>query len=218
MTLPEKILSREAKEALILQFDTNGEVARARAAGLVVNVDIATTTGDLLVGADIHFVVENFDPNDQLGWVGIYWSDASFSVASYNFRFTRSPNETDSDFYRRMDSDVHPFGRLRRRDYGFFGRLAGVRGEGPDPNGVPNDASVMTNRCLKRWEGDAHSHGHMPLRDFIRLKIMGDDTLAEAAKTRLTGRDPIEEFLAEHYDGSDITLDENTRVVFWFDN
>ena len=76
----------------------------------------------------------------------------------------------------------------------------------------------MTSRCLKRWEGDAHSHGHMSLRDFIQRKIVGDDTLAEAAKTKLAGRDPIEEFLAEHYDGNDITLDENTRVVFWFDN
>ncbi len=218
MTLPEKILSREAKEALILQFDTNGEVARARAAGLVVNVDIATTTGDLIVGADIHFVVENRDPNDGLGWAGIYWSDASFGPASHNYNLMRAPYETDSDFFRRLDNSVHPFGRLRRRDYGFFGRLAGVREEGPDPNGVPNDASVMTSRCLKRWEGDAHSHGHMPLRDFIRLKIVGYGTLAEAAKTSLAGRDPIEEFLTERYDGSDFTLDENTRVVYWFDN
>lgn len=218
MTLPERILSREAKEALILQFDTNGEVARARAAGLVVNVDITTTTGEILMGTDIHFVVESRDPNDDLGWVGMYWSDASFSVAPYNFKLTRNPSETDSDFYRRMDSCVHSFGRLRRRDYGFFGRLAGVREDGPAPNGVPNDASAMTSRCLNRWEGDAHSHGHMPLRDFIRLKIMGYGTLAEAAKTKLAGRDPIEEFLTEHYDGSDFTLDENTRVIFWFDN
>lgn len=218
MALPEKILSREAKEALILQFDTNGEVARARASGLSVSVDISSTTGDLLVGADIHFVVESRDPNDGLGWVGIYWSDASFAPASYSYNPVSAPDETDSDFYRRMDSNVHPFGRLRRRDYGFFSRLAGVRGEGPEPNGAPDDASVMANRCIKRWEGDAHSHGHMSLRDFIQRKIVGDDTLAEAAKTKLAGRDPIEEFLAEHYDGNDITLDDNTRVVFFFDN
>ena len=218
MFTPTKRLSRDAKEALIQQFDTKGEVARARASGLPVSVDISSTTGDLLVGADIHFVVESRDPRDNHGWVGIYWSDASFAPASYSYNLVRAPDETDSDYYRRMDNNVHPFGRLRRRDYGFFSRLAGVRGEGPEPNGVPDDASVMTNRCIKRWEGDAHSHGHMSLRDFIQRKIVGDDTLAEAAKAKLAGRDPIEEFLAEHYDGNDSTLDENTRVVFWFDN
>ena len=35
MILPMKRLSHKEKEALILQFDTNGEVARARAAGRV---------------------------------------------------------------------------------------------------------------------------------------------------------------------------------------
>ena len=218
MLTPTKRLSRDAKEALIQQLDTRGEVARARASGLPVSVDISSTTGDLLVGADIHFVIENRDPNDQLGWVGIYWSDASFGPAPYNNSLVRAPDEKDSDFFRRLDNSVHPFGRLRRRDYGFFSRLAGVRGEGPDPNGVPDDASVMANRCLKRWEGDAHSHGHMSLRDFIRLKITGDGAIAEAAKSKLQGGDPITEFLGEHYDGDDITLDENTRVVFWFDN
>ncbi len=218
MFTPTKRLSRDAKEALIQQFDTKGEVARARSAGRVVNVDITTITGDLLVGADIHFVIESRDPNDDLGWVGIYWSDASFAPASYSYNPVRAPDETDSDFYFHVDSNVHPFGRLRRRDYGFFSRLAGVRGEGPEPNGVPDDASVMASRCINRWGGDAHSHGHMSLRDFIQRKIVGDDTLAEAAKTKLAGRDPIEEFLAEHYDGNDITLDDNTRVVYWFDN
>ena len=218
MFTPTKRLSRDAKEALILQLDTKGEVARARASGLPVSVDISSTTGDLLVGTDIHFVVESRDPNDDLGWVGIYWSDASFAPASYNYNPVHAPDATDSDFYCRLDSNVHPFGRLRRRDYGFFSRLAGVRGEGPEPNDVPDDASAMTRRYINRWVGDAHSHGHMSLRDFIQRKIVGDDTLAEAAKTKLAGRDPIEEFLAEHYDGNDITLDENTRVVFWFDN
>ena len=216
---PTKRLSRDAKEALIQQLDTNGEVARARASGLPVSVDISSTTGDLLVGADIHFVIENRDPRDNHGWVGIYWSDASFGPASYNHSPARVPDETDSDFYRRMDNNVHPFGRLRRRDYGFFSRLAGVRGEGPDPNGVPDDASAMANRCLKLWEGDAHSHGHMTLREFVKRKIISDDSLAEAAKSKLQGGDPIAEYLGDCvYDCNNITLDDNTRVVYWFDN
>lgn len=219
MFIPTKRLSRDAKEALIQQFDTRGEVARARASGLPVSVDISSITGDLLVGADIHFVIENRDPNDGLGWVGIYWSDASFAPASYSYNPVRVPDETDSDFYCRMDSNVHPFGRLRRRDYGFFSRLAGVRGEGPEPNGVPSDASVMSQRCVARWGGGGHSHGHMTLREFVKRKIISGDSLAEAAKSKLQGGDPIAEYLGDCVDESnDITLDDNTRVVFFFDN
>lgn len=118
-----------------------------------------------------------------------------------------------------MDHGVHPFGRLGRRDYEFFARLAGVRGDGPEPNGVPPDASVMSQRCVLRWEGDGHSHCHFTLREFVKRKILDDNTLAEAAKSKLQGGDPIAEYLGDCVDESnDITLDDNTRVVFFFDN
>ena len=81
---PTKRLSHDAKEALIQQLDTNGEVARARASGLSVSVDISSTTGELLVGADIHFTIEHRDPHDNLGWVGVFWSDAPHSPRRYN--------------------------------------------------------------------------------------------------------------------------------------
>ena len=119
---------------------------------------------------------------------------------------------------RRMDRGVHPFGRLGRRDYEFFARLAGVRGDGPEPNGVPPDASALTQRCVSRWEGDGHSHVHMTLREFVKRKIISDGSLAEAAKSKLQGGDPIAEFLGNCIDDDDITLDDNTRVIAWFDN
>lgn len=85
--------------------------------------------------------------------------------------------------------------------------------------GVPPDASVMTQRVVARWEGDGHSHGHMSLREFVKRKILDDNTLAEAAKSKLQGGDPIAEYLGDCADESnDITLDDNTRVVFFFDN
>ena len=59
----------------------------------------------------------------------------------------------------------------------------------------------------------------MTLREFVKRKVISDESLAEAAKSKLQGRDPIAEFLGDCVDDdTDITLDDNTRVVFWFDN
>ena len=170
------------------------------------------------MGADIHFTIEHRDPHDGLGWVGVFWSDAPHSPPIYNtgYMYDQNANITPEEQRRRMDHGVHPFGRLGRRDYKFFARLAGVRGDGPRPNGLPPDASAMTQRCVACWEDDGHSHGHMTLREFVKRKIVSDDSLAEAAKTKLQGGDPIVEYLRGCYYG--ITLDDNTRVVFWFDN
>jgi hypothetical protein len=173
------------------------------------------------MGADIHFVIEHNNPKDNLGWVGVYQSDASYSPPNYNRAAFNALyyNLPEEERRRRMDAGVHPFGLLSRRDYEFFSRLAGVRGDGPVPNGVPPDASAMTRRTIARWERSGHSHGHMPLREFIKRKIINDNSLVEVTKTRLQGIDPIVEYLKEHVcELDDITLDDNTRVVFFFDN
>ena len=170
--------------------------------------------------ADIHFTIEHRDPSDGLGWVGVFWSDAPHSPSQYNrdYLYDSNANTNLEEMRRRMDHGVHPFGRLGRRDYEFFGRLAGVRRDGPDPNGVPPDASVMTQRVVARWEGDGHSHGHMSLREFVKRKIITDVTIADAAKSKLQGGDPIAEYLGDCIDDDGITLDDNTRVIAWFDN
>ena len=172
------------------------------------------------MGADIHFTIEHRDPHDDLGWVGVFWSDAPHSPPSYNrSAYGNNANTPAEEQRRRMDDGVHPFGRLGRRDYEFFGRLAGVRRDGPDPNGVPPDASVMTQRVVARWGGDGHSHGHMSLREFVKRKIITDVTIADAAKSKLQGGDPVAKYLGDRVnDDNDITLDDNTRVLFWFDN
>ena len=218
---PGARLSRARKAEIIEAFDPSGTVKEARSMGFgaaVVGVDIKTDKGEILMGADIHFVIEHNDPEDGLGWVGVFWSDAPHSLSGYNHA-AYDVNISAEEQRRRMDDGVHPFGRLGRRDYEFFGRLAGVRRDGPDPNGVPPDASVMTQRVVARWEGDGHSHGHMSLREFVKRKILDDNTLAKAAKSKLQGGDPIAEYLGDCVDESnDITLDDNTRVVFFFDN
>ena len=220
---PGARLKRAHKAEIIEAFDTTGTVKEARSMGFgaaVVGVDIKTDKGELLMGADIHFTIEHRDPHDGLGWAGVFWSDAPHSPPSYNYTvYDNNANISAEEQRRRMDDGVHPFGRLGRRDYEFFGRLAGVRRDGPRPNGLPPDASAMTQRRVADWEGDGHSHGHMTLREFVKRKIVSDDSLAEAAKTKLQGGDPIVEYLrgcVDKYYG--ITLDDNTRVVFWFDN
>lgn len=172
------------------------------------------------MGADIHFTIEHRDPHDGLGWVGVFWSGALHSPSRYNtsYAYDQNANITLEEKLRRMDRGVHPFGRLGRRDYAFFARLAGVRGDGPEPNGVPPDASALTQRCISRWGGDGHSHVHMTLREFVKRKIISDETIADAAKSKLQGGDPIAEYLRDCIDDDDITLDDNTRVIAWFDN
>ena len=220
MLIPTKRLTREEKEALIQQFDTNSQVARARAAGRVVSVDIASTAGEILMGADIHFTIEHRDPHDNFGWVGVFWSDAWHSPSRYNtgYMYDQNANITPEEQRRRMDRGVHPFGRLGRRDYDFFARLAGVRGDGPEPNGVPSDVSALTQRYISRWGDNGHSHVHMTLREFIKRKIITDVTIADAAKSKLQGDDPIAEYLGDRIYGDGITLDDNTRVIAWFDS
>lgn len=172
------------------------------------------------MGADIHFTIEYRDPSDGLGWVGVFWSDASYSPDMYNKSGLHDTNLTSGseEHYRRLNYGVHPLGRLSRRDYDFFSRLASVRGDGPEPNGVPPDASALTQRCISRWGGDGHSHVHMTLYEFVKRKIITDVTIADAAKSKLQGGDPIAEYLGDCIDYDGITLDNNTRVIAWFDN
>ncbi len=221
---PGARLKRAHKAEIIEAFDTTGTVKEARSMGFgaaLVGVDIKTDKGELLMGADIHFTIEHRDPHDGLGWVGVFWSDAPHSPSSYNtnFLYDQTRNASPEKDYRELDRGVHPLGRLSRRDYDFFSRLAGVRGDGPEPNGVPPDASALTQRCVSRWEGDGHSHVHMSLREFVKRKIITDVTIADAAKSKLQGGDPIAEYLGDCIDDDDdITLDDNTRVIAWFDN
>ena len=66
------------------------------------------------MGADIHFTIEHRDPHDGLGWVGVFWSDASHSPPIYNtdYMYDQNANITPEEQRRRMDHGVHPFGRL----------------------------------------------------------------------------------------------------------
>lgn len=156
------------------------------------------------MGCDIHIVVEY---KHKGKWVGVR-TDQSVPIKPYNNK--------DWDFNTPA---------VGQRDYGFFARLAGVRGKGPAPKGIPKDASDLTRLLVEQWEGDGHSHSHLPLVEFAKRWVAGDDKfLAEMAADRLAGKDNVWERVlvkasigALEYYGREMDASD-FRVVFWFDN
>lgn len=94
----------------------------------------------------------------------------------------------------------------RTRNYARFAALAGVRGEGPDAKGVPDDVSESTKIHIDEWDSDGHSHSHLNLREadqIFKATNYGDDY--------------------HTWHAFDLDLDEENewdqyRFVFWFDN
>lgn len=147
------------------------------------------------MGCDIHWLIEKkFDK----GWAPVLTSTQTFI-----------PYDT---------ADKLPIFFTRYRNYDFFAEIAGVRGPGPEPNGLPGDVSDASIIIATDWGSDAHSHGHLPLRAFIEkyLKSSGKETLATATAQALEGKDPIIGFFKDNWiDREDI---DAHRVIFWFDN
>ena len=52
------------------------------------------------------------------------------------------------------------------RDYTLFAALAGVRGSGPAPLGLPDDISQTIERAIARYGNDGHSHSYISLDNF----------------------------------------------------
>jgi hypothetical protein len=150
------------------------------------------------VGCDIHFVVEVNHPD--IGWVGVFATDEMFGYTPYETRL-----------------QVTPLWQFKERDYGFFAALAGVRGDGPEPNDIPEDASELTRLHGNHWGGDGHSHSYCSLAHFFVTKFRDDaEKVGEAMKAKIEGDDnPILSYFKCDHDGY---KPEDYRVVFWFDN
>ena len=89
----------------------------------------------------------------------------------------------------------------RERNYDRFAKLAGIRGDGPEPLGLPEDASVTARALASDWGGDGHSHSWIALEKALPLWLGAQ---RGGAIRELFGAD--EDRLAEY------------RLVFWFDN
>lgn len=84
-----------------------------------------------------------------------------------------APEHTNlkEDDYERVD-EVSSVGR----NYELFAALAGVRGEGPDPRGVPDNVSDMVKLAIEQWDGDGHSHSYCSLDEFEEiLRKVGEE-------------------------------------------
>ena len=144
------------------------------------------------MGCDIHFVVEEHF-HDR--WVGIYASEARIL------------------WPRKFDEESNPVICLMdRRNYRFFAALAGVRGDGPAPNGLPNDVSELTRLLVSYWDGDGHSHGHCSLIEVTEKWERARFPTNESTAKSLLGEHRHAEGIFEQ---SGL---ENYRVCFWFDN
>lgn len=134
------------------------------------------------MGCDIHLVLERRDRDE---WVAVSLFDHG-KTAGGDWFF---PPATD-------------------RNYERFGRLAGVRREGPAPKGFPEDASQSARFFYRRWAGDAHSASHMPLDEAVPIFVdTGPDLNDFDAK-----------YPAAFYFGVESDQVREHRIVFWFDN
>jgi hypothetical protein len=108
----------------------------------------------------------------------------------------------------------------RSRNYELFALLAGVRGDGPEPKGIPDDTSGLSQIEIDRWDGDGHSHSWCSLQEYVEACMACMDNPA----TLLKDDDPIGSDPYGHYFGlgdkdDDPDFDKaDYRVVFWFDN
>lgn len=133
------------------------------------------------MGCDVHVIVE---VKTESGWLGVYASDA------------RVPSEGIPD--------------VKWRDYELFGRLAGVRRDGPEPKGWPEDASPLAVYILSQNEDDYHSLTWYPLAEAVDIY----NAAPSAVGSKKSGHFAPWDFT---YDADSKDVDD-FRVLFAFDN
>lgn len=103
----------------------------------------------------------------------------------------------------------------KSRNYDLFAKLAGVRGDGPDPKGLPNDASEMVLAFAKHWESDGHSHSWCHISEYIEALLASE---REPGKVLLLDSVQKKDPYGYYFGMYEPEEDEHYRVVFWFDN
>jgi len=129
--------------------------------------------------------------------------------------WTAHPNHTS-------DEDGHVDDIGGDRNYEVFGALAGVRGDGPDPKGLPDDITETVLNASDMWDGDGHSHSYYSLAEFKKiLKKTGNTNYSNSTfnainehKKKLELDLKSEKILL----GQNINTKVEVRIVFFFDN
>lgn len=133
------------------------------------------------------------------------------------------------------------------RNYELFADLAGVRGEGPDPKGLPEDVSPLIARSADEWDCDGHSHSYCSIEEFEEILKRHSESYDLTDKSTLISwdwkeygygpdeKEPPQDYvplinygkkLKEEMSKIDAILlggtpdpnDIEVRLVFWFDN
>ena len=99
-------------------------------------------------------------------------------------------------------------GKACERSYVAFARLAGVRGAGPEPRGIPEDVSQLSQFWIDDWDTDGHHHSWIALDEAVALfkeiktdeKFLDDYSLF-GVETETLGGHP-----------------SDYRLIYWIDN
>lgn len=169
------------------------------------------------MGADIHMFIEKRMPSGS--WACVRNLNESLHSEALGV-LTRATVPKDFVFTAYWD--------LVSRNYELFARLAGVRGEGPPPKGLPDDVSEFVEAEYEGWGHDAHSVSWYSADEFVQIYTRTDwaddeDTpLNPYVARRLDSgtemsvalflRDKASVYVQDHESVDDY------RFVFWFDN
>lgn len=160
------------------------------------------------MGCDIHMVLERKTVRE---WVGVQTYP---TVTKHSHSLSVAIPNLDLDW---AESSWYAFPRVTSRNYELFASLAGVRGDGPEPKGEPDDISLLGRLTLDRWGFDAHSVTYYTLREcgvhFLNHYAPGD-VLSEYRHKVLGSLFTVPE---EEVDFNDEWLD-NYRLIIFFDN
>ncbi len=145
------------------------------------------------MGCDIHLVVERRD-GDR--WVAVHTTNATHGI------------DRDGELAWSCPAAV-------RRNYRRFAALAGVRGDGPEPRGIPHDASDYARMEIRRWGRDGHSHSWLPLAEALPIFVETERWPDAGHGVEYARRYPAYFF----FDVNEVDPDlGDHRIVFWFDN
>lgn len=179
------------------------------------------------MGCDIHPVLEKRWTNQETGetkWVGVHdFPYRQLRITLYPHQHSelklKDPITVNIGYYSYA---------AQQRHYMLFANLAGVRGDGPAPRGLPDDISDLATMGMQRMGGDGHSHSWVTAREWIEACWKCEE---DQAKLFLApdSDDPRRRNPYHHYLELEVdeTVDngvpsedhpDNFRIVFCFDN
>lgn len=154
------------------------------------------------MGCDIHIVVER---KWEGRWIGLH-------AVPYMRTYERKDEEPLRSNFVSWD--------MKNRNYDLFAKLAGVRGDGPEPKGIPDDASELSRMEIDSWGSDGHSHSYCTVREFFDLFRECNEWAVTAELLEGSAKVSIPDLMGISYDEAyeGTAVETNYRVVFWFDN